>query len=213
MRVVAVAACLAGVLISPCALADQPPSDPAVSPPDAVVATSALLAQSAVPCCQVAVGTMVNLTLIDPLSSKTTKAGETFRVRLAEPIMIAGRVVVASGVEGVGEVIDAAPGGMGGRGGKLVLAARYLESAGVRLPLQSFKIGVGGGKDYSTESLIVGEVVGPFGLAVHGGNIDWPAGSTATAKLSAAVTVSPPTAIGVSGDAANSVPNNKGPAS
>ena len=139
------------------------------------------------PCCRVQAGTVVALALVDDLSSKTQKPGDRFRLRLAAPITVDGHTVVAAGAAGVGEVIDAAPGGMGGRGGKLVLAARYLESNGQRLPLQSFKVGVGGGKDYSTESLITSEVVGPFALAVHGGNVDWPAGTPATAKLSADV--------------------------
>jgi hypothetical protein len=147
----------------------------------------------------------VTLALVDELSSKTQKAGDRFRIRLAAPIAVDGQIAVAAGAEGVGEVIDAAPGGMGGRGGKLVLAARYLETGAVRLPLQSFKIGVGSGKDYSTASLVTSEFVGPLALAVHGGNVVWPAGSPATAKISTAVTLP-----AVAGDPSQS--NNKGPA-
>ena len=171
------------------AVADAP--TPSTPPPGAAVASAEASPSPAAACCRIPAGTAVALVLVDPLSSKTQKAGATFHIRLDQPITVDGQVAVAAGAEGVGEVIDAAPGGMGGRGGKLVLAARYLESGGVRLPLQSFKIGVGGGADRSNASLIVSEVVGPFGLAVHGGNVDWPAGTAATAKLSAAVTVAP----------------------
>ncbi|HEY1752507.1 MAG TPA: hypothetical protein VGG29_14710 [Caulobacteraceae bacterium] len=142
--------------------------------------------------------TEIQLELIDAVGSKTQHTGDVFAFRLAQPIAVDGAVVVPAGATGEGEVIDAAPAGMGGRAGKLVLAARYLTVGGVRLPLQSFKVGSGAGKAYANESLVAGEVVGalvPGGafvsLLITGGNVVYPAGLLATAKLATAVTLPP----------------------
>jgi hypothetical protein len=193
-----IAALLAAALSGAPAFAQS--DSPVAQPPAAIVAPPA-------PRCEIPAGTVVSLALVDPLSSSLQKTGDKFRIRLAEPIMVGGQVVVAAGAEGVGEVIDAAPPKFGGRAGKLVLAARYIESGGARLPLQSFKIGVGGGKDYSRQAMVTAMVAsyvvpggGMIGLAVHGGNVDWPAGAPATAKLSSSVTVTQSVAATPAGD-------------
>lgn len=142
------------------------------------------------PCCMVATGTLVVVELVDPLSSKSAKPEDKFNLRLAEPLVVNGVTLAPAGASGGGEVIDAAPPGLGGRPGKLVLAARYFVTGGVRVPLRAFKL-AGGGKNYSTASLVTSELVGPFGLAVTGGNVDYPAGTRATAKI-AADTILPP---------------------
>jgi len=163
----------------------QPAADP--SPPAASGSSPA-----AAPCCTIPARTEIELQLTEPVSSKTQRPGDTFGFRLAQPILVDGQVVIPAGAVGRGEVIDAAPPGFGGRAGKLVLAARYLMSGDTRLPLQSFNIGTGSGKSYANTALIVGEAVGVAGLLVTGGNIVYPADAPATAKLAAAVTISPP---------------------
>src|SRR5204863_5932402 len=120
-------------------------------------------------------GTLLVVELTEPLSSTSSKAGDHFGLRLAEPIEIGGAVVVPAGVTGQGEVIDAKPAGIGGRPGRLVLAARFLECGGQHLNLQSFKLG-GGGRD--NPSLAVGATiaVGLVGALDLGGGVESPAG-------------------------------------
>lgn len=141
------------------------------------------------------------LELVDPLSSKTQKPGDTFAIRLAEPVVVGDKVVLAAGDTGRGEVIDASPAGMGGRGGKLVLAARYIDQDGVRIRLMAFKLG-GAGDSHAVSSLIVSEAVGYIGLVVQGDQIDLPAGTRATAKLAAPVDL-PPEAASAASTASN----------
>ncbi|MFI4973391.1 MAG: hypothetical protein ACHP84_02505 [Caulobacterales bacterium] len=148
-------------------------------------------------CCHVPVGTIVEIELVDALSAKVQKPTDKFGIRLSEPLVIDGVVVMRAGALGQGEVIDAAPPGMGGRAAKLILAARYVEQDGVRLPLRSLKLG-GSGKGSTGGSIAVAEagglVFGPLayvGLAVKGGNVDLPAGTHATAKVAADLDLAP----------------------
>ena len=130
---------------------------------------------------------------MQPLSAEKAKGGDHFGLRLAEPIVIDGATLVAAGATGEGEVIDAKPGGIGGRPGRLVLAARYLDSGGVHMKLQSLKLG-GGGKDRSATAVGVVIAVGVLGALVQGGGVDYPAGTLASAKIASDVSLSPPSA-------------------
>ena len=144
-------------------------------------------------CCTIPAGTLVVVETTEPLSAATAVSGAHFGLRLAEPLRFGGTVVLPAGVAGLGEVIDAKPAGFGGRPARLILAARYLESGGVRYPLQSLKLG-GGGIDNSGGAVVLTMAVGILGAAIHGGGVEYAAGTRATAKLAADVT-SPPLAI------------------
>jgi len=149
-------------------------------------------------CCTIPLGTPVRLEIMEPLSSKTQKEGDQFKIRLAQPVSVHGQVVLTAGDVGVGEVVDVAPAGFTGRGGKLVLAARYIDQQGVRVRLMAFKLG-GSGVSHEDSSLVVSTVgavaVGPLGVIpgvlIKGGQIDIPAGAEATAKLSSAIDLHP----------------------
>ena len=133
----------------------------------------------------------VEIIIVDQLNSKTSKMGEIFNIRLAAPIMIDGKVIVPAGVAGKGEVIHAAKARAAGKAGELILAARYLEYMGSRLPLRSLRYGKDAtGKSNSDEAAAVGIVVAaPLVLFVTGGQVDIPAGLPATAKLAANVSI------------------------
>ena len=58
----------------------------------------------------IAEGTMLAVSLIDPLSSESNKTGETFRASLATPLVgDDGRVAVPAGSEVEGRIVDAKP--------------------------------------------------------------------------------------------------------
>lgn len=167
------------------------PAPPVASAPisaPAVAVAPAAPAQG--PCCTIPAGTVVLVELTEPLSAATAVSGAHFGLRLAEPVSLGGSVVLPAGIAGMGEVIDAKPAGFGGRPARLVLAARYLESDGVRFPLRSLKLG-GGGIDNSGGAVVLTMAVGILGAAIHGGGVEYAAGTRAIAKLAADVTSRP----------------------
>jgi len=145
-------------------------SDPAAAPPRTSITVPA--------------GLPILVALAEPMSSKTAKAGAGFRISLATPIVVGGEVAVPAGATGEGEVIDAAPGGAAGKPGKLVLAARYLDVGGRRLPLRAFRL-AGAGAEDTTSMLVASAVVGPAVFFVNGHDVVYPAGTRAVAKIAA----------------------------
>ena len=168
---------------------------PAPAPPSALVApaggpASAPASPPTVACCLIANGTVVVIEIEDDLSSRHRRPGDAFSIRLAEPVAVGGKVVLPEGLRGVGEVVDGAPSGFGGKPGKLVLAVRYLRADGVHVPLHGLKLS-GTGKDQTGTALVVSIAVGLPGIFVHGGEIDIPAGTLARAKIGADMTLPP----------------------
>jgi hypothetical protein len=103
-------------------------------------------------------GTPIRLSLIDILTSETTRKGEAFRALVTEAIVIDGIVTVPSGSNVVGVVSEVVPGTTGsqGRGGMLVLQFNRIDTpTGARAslkarlaelkPVRSSAILVGGG--------------------------------------------------------------------
>jgi hypothetical protein len=139
-------------------------------------------------CCRVPAGTVVQVELADPVSTKVQKSGDAFALRLAEPLVINGRLVLRAGTPGVGEVVQVAKPGLGGKGAKLVLAARYLGRGHTRVALQGLQMS-SAGHDNSKAAQAVGLTgiafapLGFIGLAVRGGDVELPAGTIAIAKV------------------------------
>jgi len=149
-------------------------------------------------CCAIAALTEIEIEIAEPLSSKASRQGQHFAIRLAEPLVVDGHVVVPAGTPGVGEVVHSAKAGGAGRAGELVLAARYLELDGQRIPLRSFRYGPRHGKDktgaVNTGNMVAAAVMPAaslVGFLVKGGEVDIPAGTRASAKVSAATSLPP----------------------
>jgi hypothetical protein len=150
------------------------------------------------PCCTVAKLTPVELEIAERVSSRSSKQGQLFAIRLAEPIVIDGHVVAPAGTAGVGEVIHADKGGGMGKAGELILAARYVEVEGRRVPLRSLKYGRSQGKDNSgavaSGSAVAGALLPAASLVaflIKGGEVDVPAGTRAHAKVAEEVVLLP----------------------
>src|SRR6478736_9008088 len=86
------------------------------APGEAALAQQPTRTAAARRCCRVAAGTVVMVELAEPVSTKTHKSGDTFAIRLAEPVVVQGQIVLQAGTKGLGEVTDAAKPGMGGKG-------------------------------------------------------------------------------------------------
>ncbi|AXK72631.1 hypothetical protein DWG18_10355 [Lysobacter sp. TY2-98] len=120
------------------------------------------------------------------LVSDEDKPGATFAIRLAEPIVVNGFELVPAGTPGQGEIIHAAKARGGGQPGELLLAARYLEFNGHRIPLRGLKLGAAG-KDHTGAALATAVAVGVFAEFIHGGEMIVESGTRAPAKLAGAI--------------------------
>lgn len=135
--------------------------------------------------------TVIDIEIAEPLSSKTARIDATFPIRVAMPVVVDGRELIPAGTRGMGQVIHAAKSGGGGKAGELLLAARYIEINGVRVPLRRFRMGASGAQK-ADEAFAVGFVV-PFGqLLVKGKEIEFPAGMRANAIVAAETELSGP---------------------
>jgi hypothetical protein len=147
-------------------------------------------------CCVIPALTEITLSIDKTINSQANHAGETFPITLALPIEIAGKTLVPAGATGIGEIVHAEKSRFGGRAGELILAVRYLDHGGIRLPLRSLRYIQGQGKDRgntaaaisiaSAAVALLGSVISMF---ITGGEVTIPAGTFAKAKTAAPVTV------------------------
>jgi len=162
-------------LISSSALAQTPPP-PLQGPP---VETLDQAAPATVPG-----GTPILVEITDLVSTRTANRDDMFNLKLAEPITLNKVVAIPEGTPGKGQVVEAGKPGMGGKPGKLILAARYLEFEGRQIPIRGLKLALSA-SDNSGASVAASMAVGVFGLAVTGGHMEVKPGTRAHAKLAA----------------------------
>lgn len=135
-------------------------------------------------CCLVKALTPVRLAITNPMNSNQVYPGQRFELTLREPILLDGGRSIPAGTTGEGEVVHAARTGLAGKPGELLLAARFLDVAGVRIPLRSMRVG-GTGKDNLGLAIITAAAVGLIGYVISGGQVRVLAGAPADAKISA----------------------------
>lgn len=132
----------------------------------------------------VARDTLVDIEIAEPVSTRAQRQGDMFAIRLAEPIRLNGQILVPAGVAGQGQIVDAGRAGMLGKPAKLVLAARYLDWNGRRIPLRAFRWSATGvDRDGAVMVLSFVPYAGVLSIFIHGGEIDIPVGARAQAKL------------------------------
>lgn len=120
-------------------------------------------------CAKIPAQTVVEIAIDADIGSKLSKSGQFFPIHLTRPIVIDAKNVVAAGTSGMGEVVHAKKGSGSGAPGELVLAARYLEVGGRRLPLRSMHLsGVGADKIGSVNALAIASVTSPIAVALLG---------------------------------------------
>jgi len=168
---------------TPATVAPAPstPATPAAVLPVGVQAPAAQVASPA-DCCRILAETAVVVEIAEPLNSSKLHRGDYFALRLAEPVMLDGNVVIPAGTTGVGQVVDASAARSGGAPGKLVLAARHLDYAGQQLQLHALKLGARG-RDNSGLAMGASVGLGVFAMFIHGGQVEIPTGTRADAKL------------------------------
>jgi hypothetical protein len=127
-------------------------------------------------------GQIINIVLTQVLSSKTAKKGDRFTFKLAAPVTVDGVELIPAGTPGEGEVIDASHAGLAGKAGEIVVAARFLQLGDRRIALRGMKLG-GAGTDNTDVVLAASFAVGVVSVLIQGGNVTYPEGYPATAKL------------------------------
>lgn len=166
----------------------------AAAPPLAMDVTADPAAQKitvTTPCCLPA-GTLLEIELAEAISSHDRKRGDKFAFKVRTPLMHGEILAVPAGTAGVGEIVHADRARSGGKPGELVLAARYLVLDGTQVPVRGLKLGATG-EDRSNSALAASFALGPFGLFVHGGEIQIPAGTIGKVKLAQELAIPHPT--------------------
>lgn len=130
-------------------------------------------------------GTQVTFEIESPLGSKLSKTGDTFPIRLWQPLIIEGVEVLPKGTPGKGEVIHAARARAAGKAGELILAARSLDAGAQQIRLRSFEMAAQSqvGESNSGKAMAVSLLAAPLALFVVGGEVNIPAGTVANAKV------------------------------
>ena len=83
--------------------------------------------------------TQIRLELVDPISSKKSKTGNTFKLKTMEDTIINDVVVIPQGEEVQGIIVKAHGNGMFGRGGKLEFNVPYVATInGVKVPVNGY---------------------------------------------------------------------------
>lgn len=156
----------------PCALA-APPETAGDEPSDIVI--PALLP--------------VTIAIAAPVSSRTAEIGACFPIALAEPIVIDGAEIIPAGAQGLGQVVHAAKARAAGKGGELILAARFIQHDGLTVSLRSLEFSKAG-KDHLDAALAASATLPMLGYLFSGGNVWVESGTVASAKVRHAVRIS-----------------------
>jgi hypothetical protein len=96
---------------APSATAPNLASTPALYDPDGDIVHPAPLGPG-----EIREGTMIRVRLLNDLSSAFTEQGQTFRSRVASDVLSGGNVVIPTGAEISGKVVEASTGRFGGHG-------------------------------------------------------------------------------------------------
>lgn len=178
MRIIIGAVAALALAAAGTAFGQTPPAEPA-APADVAVTPAPAPASITIPA-----GTVVQVELTEALSSRTSQQEQLFGLRLAEPIVVDGREIVAAGALGGGEVIDAHASAFGGRQGRLIISGRFVEINGQRARIRGMQI-TAAGEDRANAALAVSMIpyAGVAGIFVQGGEVDIPVGARGTARL------------------------------
>lgn len=170
---------LGASLAASVAQAQPPVTDQAAPDPQTAPATGTIPAL-----------TPVRIELLATLNSAISKIGEHFPIRLAEPIILPDGTTIPAGIMGQGDVVHAAKSRFGGKAGEMILAVRYLDWDGTKIPLRSLRLTQSKGKDRGDTAFAVSMAGAAGGIAamfITGGEVNVPEGTFASAMTSAAV--------------------------
>lgn len=133
----------------------------------------------------------VDIEIAEPVGSNISRIDDMFAIRIGAPVMHDGKVLIASGVLGRGQVVHAAKSTGLGKAGELILAARYIDCGTLRIPLRGLRFDAAGtdrAGQIHTAIVVAGMIAAPLAF-IKGGAALVPVGTHATAKLSTTIDV------------------------
>ncbi|MEP6634558.1 MAG: hypothetical protein ABJA62_10155 [Luteimonas sp.] len=146
--------------------------------------------QPVIGCCRIPADTVVDLEITQPINSAKQHRGDYFGLRLVSAVVVDGVVVLPAGTEGTGQIVEAQPSRGGGKPGELLLAARFLTSNGVQIPLHGMKFSATGA-DQTRVSMALGTAIGVWAMFIRGREIEVPSGTPVHAKVAGDVMLTP----------------------
>ena len=126
-------------------------------------------------------GTEIHIAVEDPLSSKTSVAGDEFAFKTTQAIHLPDGTVLPEGYSGRGEVTDVEKKGMLGKAGHLNVRLEYITVGNVRVRLRR-STGVEGKSGVGT-TVALALIVSPLFLMHHGAEAVIPKGQAMTAVV------------------------------
>lgn len=143
----------------------------------------------------VAPGTPIRLMVTKEVNSRTAHAGDRFRLRVNEAVVVDGATLVPVGADAWAEVTRVDGTGMVGNKGNLAARLLYVDLPGGPLPITGEQRVAGKGNAAGIALAVVG--FGLLGLLNRGGNANFKAGDVLTGYVAApAVAGSVPVASG-----------------
>jgi hypothetical protein len=136
--------------------------------------------------------TLIQLSTVDPVDSRSVKQGQRFALRVSEDVTVGAAVVIPRGTPAVGEVEALSGKGMVGKAGRLELRPLFIDVAGERVNL----VGTSNerGKD-STAGVAVGSLLlSGWGIFITGKSASVPAGSPLPGRVRSDVALPVPAA-------------------
>ncbi len=115
-------------------------------------------------------GTEITLHLVEPLSSSNATVGQRFPFQAAAPVVVANRVVIAKGADGLGKVVSVSK-AQGKSAGKMTIEFTSIHAVdGKVIALSAFARRSHGNAEKgkaSTATIAATLALGPIGLLAH----------------------------------------------
>lgn len=132
---------------------------------------------------RLAPGTPLRLMVTKEVDSRTARAGDRFRLRVNEPVVVDGATVVPVGADAWAEVTYVDGTGAVGNKGRLTARLLYVDLPGGPLPITGEQAVEGKGNTAGVAIAMVG--FGLLGLLTKGGNAHFKAGDILTGYVAA----------------------------
>lgn len=129
------------------------PAPAAAAPPSAAIAPAERLAK----------GTILELMVLNEVSSRTAQPGTRVVLRLNKPLLINGKNVLAEGTPVFGEVLETKMSGAAGAKGHLSARLTHIQNGTLRIPVTGDMSALGkGGKSDDALKWVLAPIYAPF---------------------------------------------------
>jgi len=135
--------------------------------------------------------TLVHVELLEEVSTLKSKPDDFFVLKVASPVYVRGQVVIPTGAEAVGQVIDSQKKGLFGNPAKLLIAIRHAKVARGTIPLRFYGPYQGEDKTKTATGLAFVPVLGLFSAFMKGGEVVLAPGTRLVAKVARDIPLKP----------------------